>query len=346
MDSQSTSVLFSLFGLPKYNFSFNYEHRNKIRRKFFCCFWYDGAKNSLLNNILLSCKQQKNCSFWQYPSVLFFTTPTLLYIYALFSYFFRKVSLVSIYSPLYNIYWHYMQRHLWWWAFFRDVHSKDEKAFHSQKKERIFFCPAQVPSFGSLISFSSTTNTTIYQCNAEEFLRVALATSECFESSLCILVFYVLKLFSCFNFFKTLLQLLLFHSRMSLFFLLTMHSYTKNVSHWIATLRRLGCNLRYSKFLYCLCSFLRFKSFCWEILHQIILNFFFLLSLTPSSIYFLIIFWRRRLQCLWAAAALVQCECCYTHQPALESEVIYYDMNSSLDGLLGWLKWCELGSKR
>lgn len=104
---------------------------------------------------------------------------------------------------------------------------------------------------------------------------------------LCVL----LCIFSCFNFFKT--QLSSFH-----FLSLALFHFSKNVSYrWIATLRRLGCNL-----FFVACWFFRFKSFSWETLHQIYIEFFF--------IYFLIIF-RRRLQC--AAARMVwRCKCCDT----------------------------------
>lgn len=90
-----------------------------------------------------------------------------------------------------------------------------KSSFHSQKKRAIFFlCPAQVPSFGSLISFSPTTQLYNEECfkggseiDSLSTFVVALQTSECFESSLCILaLFYVLTFFRVLIFFvKTLL---------------------------------------------------------------------------------------------------------------------------------------------
>lgn len=73
--------------------------------------------------------------------------------------------------------------------------------------------------------------------------------------------------------------------------LVVLFHFSKNVSYrWIATLRRLECNLF---FFYLLACVLRFKSFffvcCLGNFTPNILNFFFF-------IYFLIIFWRR-LQC-------------------------------------------------
>lgn len=68
--------------------------------------------------------------------------------------------------------------------------------------------------------------------------------------------FYVF--FSCFNFFA--ISLFVVRSRFG----------SLNVSYrWIATLRRLGCNLFFAA-----CSFFRFESFSWEILHQIYWIFF------------------------------------------------------------------------
>lgn len=86
--------------------------------------------------------------------------------------------------------------------------------------------------------------------------------------------------------------------------------------------------------------------FCWEILHQIILNFF-LLSRTwfysPSSIYFLIIFWRRRcrrLECCALYSGWLFSVSVVIHQRCRRSEVIYYDIYSlshSLCRMAGWL---------
>lgn len=136
-----------------------------------------------------------------YPSVytLFFHhTNSPVYMHFFLSFFSRKVSLSSLFTPSFHtILTLCATATCGGELFFRDVHSKDEKKSFSltKKSERIFFCPAQVPSFGSLISFPTAT-----QCNAEEFWGgserstrslCCCTTSECFESSLCILAFFM-----------------------------------------------------------------------------------------------------------------------------------------------------------
>lgn len=100
-----------------------------------------------------------------YPSVytLFFTTNSPVEI-CICTFSFRKVSLVYLPpSFFYTIFSLTLCATVACGGelFFRDVHSKDEKKLHSQKRASVF-CPAQVPSFGSLISFLSTTTTTFF----------------------------------------------------------------------------------------------------------------------------------------------------------------------------------------
>lgn len=116
-----------------------------------------------------------------YPSVytLFFhhqlsCRNLYIYLYALF--LFEKY-LSSIYHPLFSTLFflrHYVQRYLWWWAFFSWCAFEGRKKASLTKKASVF-CPAQVPSFGSLISFLSTTTITTY---FPFFLTDSLQSSE------------------------------------------------------------------------------------------------------------------------------------------------------------------------
>jgi hypothetical protein len=130
---------------------------------------------------------------------------------------------------------------------------------------------------------------------------------------------------------------LLFHSRMSLFLstLCTLIPRICHIAHWIATLRRLGCNLRYSYFFSCcLCSFFA--------LQELLLgNFtpnnieFFSFSLTPSfHLFFNHFLTSSSSPMLWSAmeqGMTIRCECCYTSsQSVRRNEVIYYDTHSPL----------------
>lgn len=157
LDSQSTSVLFSHFALPKYNFSFHYEHRKKkFVGNFFMLlliWWWCKKKSSLLNNILLSCKQQKNCSFWQCIRVctLFFFhhTNSPVYMHFFLSFFSRKVSLSSLFTPSFIQYWHYVQRQLVVVSFFFVMcirRTKKKELFtHKKKRANIFLsCTSSV----------------------------------------------------------------------------------------------------------------------------------------------------------------------------------------------------------
>ena len=118
-----------------------------------------------------------------YPSVytLFFTTnsPVEIFIYIYMHFFFSK-SISRLFTTLFFL--HYFLSDTMCndtcggELFFRDVHSKDEKKLHSQKRASVF-CPAQVPSFGSLISFLSTTTITTYFPFFLSFSLVAVVRS-------------------------------------------------------------------------------------------------------------------------------------------------------------------------
>lgn len=85
-----------------------------------------------------------------------------------------------------------------------------------------------------------------------------------------------------------------------------------NVSYrWIATLRRLGCNLFFAA-----CSFFRFESFSWEILHQIYWIFFHRALFNHFS---------KSLPLCRRAVMLSRCRWCATSQ-GMKDEVIYYDI--------------------
>lgn len=141
----------------------NTEKKKKNSSEIFLCFWWwCTKKSSLLNNILLSCKQHTKKLFFlaMYPSVytLFFHhTNSPLYICTFFFilFFSRKVSRSSLFTPFYTILTLCATATCGGELFFRDVHSKDEKELFTHKnikKRANIFCPAQVPSFGSLIS--------------------------------------------------------------------------------------------------------------------------------------------------------------------------------------------------